>query len=93
MILDKYLIINSRGGIAVRERPPRLGGNEIALRIKLDVPDALFQRPVLVANMSIPATAVPKSTITTQVADNVEKLIKEATGLTMNVTVVEHEEE
>ncbi len=93
MIVDKYLVINNRGAIAVREREPRLGGNEIALRLRLEIPNALFERPRLVAEMKVPATAVPKSSITVDVTDNIEKIIKDATGLTMNVSVVEHEEE
>lgn len=93
MVVIKYLIISNRGNVTVREREPRLAGNEIALRLELDIPDALFQRPVLKAHMTIPKEAVPKSSITPAIADNVEKLIKEATGLTMHVTVVEHDEE
>lgn len=93
MIVIKYLIINSRGGVTVREREPRMAGNEVALRLELEVPDALFKRPVLKAVMAIPKEAIPKSTITPQITDNVEKLIKEATGLDMHVSIIPHEEE
>ncbi len=89
MKVDKYLIINSRGGIAVRERTPRLGGNEIGLRLVIDIPQKLFERPTLVAEMKIPESAVPKSSITPAITDNVEKLIKEATGLEMRVSIIE----
>jgi hypothetical protein len=93
MIVIKYLVINHRGNVTIREREPRLAGNEIALRIQLDVPDKLFERPVLMASMKVPSEAVPKAQITTAVTDNVERIIKETTGLEMHVTVVEHEEE
>ena len=89
MILSKYLIINNRGGITIRERQPRLTGNEIAVKFELEVPNALFERPILLARMKIPTEAVPKTKITPAITDNVEKLIREATGLEMHVTLVE----
>ena len=93
MTIIKYLIINKNGSVSVREREPRMAGNEIALKIQLEVPIALFQRPVLEAYMKIPLEAVPKTKISTSITDNVEKIIKEATGLNMVVKVVEQLEE
>lgn len=93
MKIDKFLIINHRGNITVRERTPSLKGNEIAVRLVLEVPNALFERPTLVAKMEIPEKAVPKSTITPTIATNIENIIKEATGLTMHVDIVEHTQE
>jgi hypothetical protein len=89
MILIKYLIINHRGAIAIRERPPRLSSNEIAVKLELDLPNALFERPTLLARMKIPTEAVPKTKLTPAITDNVEKLIREATGLEMRITLVE----
>lgn len=93
MQINKFLIINSRGGITLREREPNLKGNEIALNLVFDVPDELFKRPVLVAKMAIPQTAVPKSKITPEITTNIEKIVKEATGLNLVVTVIEQPEE
>lgn len=93
MRIYKFLIINSRGNVTIRERQPRLAGNEIALKLSLEVPDELFTRPVLEAKMSIPKDAVPKATITPQITDNIEQIIKEATGLNMIVSVIEHPQE
>ena len=77
----------------MREREPRLAGNEIALRILIDIPSQMFQRPILEAKMAIPENAIPKATITPEIATNVERLIKEATGLNMVVTVIEQPKE
>lgn len=93
MIVDKYLVIAKNGSVVIREREPRLSGNEIALRLRMEVPDGLFQRPVLLANMVVPEAAVPKGKVNVMMTDNIEKIIKEATGLTMRVTVEEQEEE
>jgi hypothetical protein len=101
MIIDKYLVITAKegryggftGSARLVEKSPKLRGDEISLRLKLDVPDAFFQRPQLEASISVPATEMQKSKITTAVADNVEKVIKAVTGLTMSVSIVEHPEE
>jgi hypothetical protein len=91
MIVQTYLVIRRTGSVKVVTRQPSLGGNEIAVRLAIEIPNTLFERPQLEANLKIPTEAIPKGKITTSVTDNVEKLIKEATGLTMKVTVVEQE--
>lgn len=100
MILDKYLVITKSGSswkknykIEIKERFPSLTGNQIGLRLKLEIPDALFERPILEATMKVPTEAVPKITITPQITDNIERIIREATGLQMKVGIVEHEKE
>ena len=92
MIVQKYLIITSRGNISIREREPRLGANEIALRVALEVPDAIFRRPILRADLKVPREAVPGVAITPEIATNVEQLIKQATGLEMVVSIVAPED-
>lgn len=91
MIIQKYLIINSRGNVTVREREARLDGNEISLRLSIEVPDAFFRRPELVATLKVPAEAIPKTKVTTEMTDNIEKLVKAATGLTVAVNFLEQE--
>jgi len=93
MIIQKYLVIKSNGSAKVVEREPRLERNEISLRLSLEIPNALFERPRLEATMKIPTEAIPKIKITPTVSDNVEKLIRQSTGLNMHVTVIEHEAE
>jgi hypothetical protein len=93
MITIKYLVINHRGNVTVREREPRMAGNEVALRLELNIPDKLFQRPVLEARMSLPAESIPSTKITPKIVDNIEKIVKEATGLNIAVNLVAHPEE
>lgn len=101
MTIYKYLIISatiSRYGyvgkpsVALRDREPKLKGNEISLKLALDLPDALFKRPQLEAKMVVPAEAAAKIKITPEITDNIEKIIKETIGLTMAVSVVPQEE-
>lgn len=100
MKIEKYLVISASearyGGfnshVKLVEREPKLKGNEISLRLNLEIPDAVFKRPKLEAKLSVPDTAVSKIAITPDVTDNIERIIKETTGLTMHVGIVEHPE-
>jgi hypothetical protein len=99
MILDKYIVIEGKesryGSLSLTarmvERVPKLKGNEVALRLAIDLPKALFTRPTLEARMTIPDEAVPTIEITPEVTDNISKIIRESTGLTMSVNVVPFE--
>ncbi len=102
MIIEKYLVISAtkrnkwssfNPKIKIMERVPTLKGNEVSLRLKLELPDAMFERPQLEATMSVPIDAVPEIKITSDVTDNIEKIIKETIGLTMNVSVIEQPKE
>lgn len=92
MIVQKFLVIKSNGNVTIKHKEPRLAGNEICLKLSLDVPYALFIKPTLVANMTIPSEAIPRSQIVPSVTTNIEKIIKDSTGLTMSVRIVEHED-
>lgn len=102
MLIDKYLVIEGKKSrysyngftphVRLVEREPTLSGNEIAIRIKVEIPDALFKRPTLVAEMRIPNEAVPQTTITPDVTTNIESIIKERTGLDMAIYVVPYKE-
>lgn len=100
MIVDKYIVIAGRktngwwkSTLTFRERLPKLSGNEIALRLRLDIPDAMFERPVFEAKMAVPKEAIPKTSITPEITDNIERIVKEQTGLNITVALVEHEED
>ncbi len=103
MRIQKYLVITAHRGrysysgytpkVELKEREPNLDGNEVAVKLDIEIPDAFFKRPQLEARMTIPEEALPKMNITTKVTDNIERLIKDATGLTMKVSIVEQDKE
>lgn len=101
MILDKYLVIKGKkqgfrgysATVRIVERVPTLQGNEFSLRLRLDIPDAIFERPQLSAELAVPSTSVQEIKITPDVTKKIESIIKESTGLTMNVSVIEHPKE
>ncbi len=101
MKIDKYIVVSatpSRWGssflpkLKMVERKPTLEGNEVALRLNIELPDALFKRPTLEATFKIDERMAPKVEITQEVVSNIENLIKENIGMNIHVQLVEHEE-
>lgn len=72
----------------VVENSPKLEAGEIAIKLNVELPELLFKRPQLEANILIPESDVPKSIINTVIQDNVEKCIQEVTGAKIVFTVV-----
>lgn len=89
MVIEKWLTVSSNGGAKLSTNKPRMNVNEVAILLTLDIPQALFDRPRLEAKLKIPKEAVPSSVIATDVIDNVEKLIKQKTGLDLKISVSE----
>ena len=88
MKTSAYLIINPNGVVSVRKSKPFLQWNEIAVRISLDIPDALFQRPHLEATISVDPEKVQPTQINPEMIINTKELIEEQTGAKIDFKVV-----
>lgn len=95
MKLSPYLIIKKngyKGAVRVTKSAPNLDSNEIALRLNIEVPDELFTKPRLEASISVPKGAVSAPVIEADVIDNIEDVIKQKTGLDVNLTLISAKE-
>lgn len=88
----RYLCIDDAGRCRVTVDAPRLAATEIAMRLELSLPKALFKRPMLSAKVEIPESAVSPVRIETDVVNGIADAIKHATGLTAHLRVIEPEE-
>lgn len=87
MILQKWLTTNSRGTAKLTHTRPRMGADDVAIFLEIEIPDALFDKPHLMASIKVPQSAVPSKEITAEVTDNIEEAIKTVTGLEMRVSI------
>jgi len=92
MILNKHLIVNSKGQCRLRNDEPNLDWNEIAIKLNMSIPDALFEKPRLQATIAIPETAANTEPLSAEVIDNCEKAMREATGMLVKVELVRKNE-
>ena len=90
MKVEQWLSVNKNGITKVRKTKPFLEWDEIAIKIKLDVPDELFRRPTIEATLAI--KDVPNNAYDPEIVVNTKELIEQQTGAKINFTVV-HEED
>lgn len=58
MIVNGFLIIDDRGSVRMTKGRPYLRNNEVAVQIKINVPDAFFERMIPVVEIDLPKEAV-----------------------------------
>lgn len=64
--------------------PPTVLKDEIAVKVSIEIPESLFVRPQLHATISL-KDVPPKDLITTEVARNIEDIIKDSLGITIKI--------
>ena len=100
MLLERYLVVGRRRrsgsythalNARLTKTRPRLESHELAIKLRVEIPDALFEKPTLTASFTVPKEAAVGPVIDTVVTDNVQEAIEQATGLKFEVSVVEPE--
>lgn len=99
MNAEFYLVIQGKKGryhsrrdlgtVEVRKKKPATNQDEIAVKVSLDIPDALFEKPTLQVSASVPDCADRGPVITTEVADNIAEIIRQQTGMSVRIEAAE----
>lgn len=92
MNVNGYLNIKSNGSVRFTKNCTGLDWNEIAMKVSMDIPDELFRRPVIEANITVSDDIIPKPQ-PTELILNSKELIEESTGAKINFSVVPYNEE
>ncbi len=91
MLVQRYLAVGKRSGYAPSARltktAPRLEPHEIAIKILLDVPVALFTKPALTAAISIPEESVSSHTINAATISDLEEVVSRELGLDLTISL------
>ena len=95
---DLYLVAKKKRGYSVMSvrrttRPPALAADEVAVKLMLSLPEALFMRPQIQAKVVVPADAVTPPVLDVAVVDNVREVLERETGLSITLAVVNPVEE
>lgn len=97
MQIECYLIIYRPKGRYAKARmrmtvkQPSLQPRERAVKVSLEIPDALWEEPELHASIIVPETAVSKPVIDAQVLDNIQAVLNQQLGMSLQISVVENE--
>ncbi|MBX3008653.1 MAG: hypothetical protein KF816_11590 [Melioribacteraceae bacterium] len=91
MQFSKYLVVkkisNWKASTRITDKKPSLHPDEIAIYLTISVPDALFQRPALKADIKIDEKVVP-SQISAEVIDNIQQVINEHIDMKIEISQV-----
>lgn len=66
-------------------KSPALASNEIAIKVKVSLPEELFTRPQLKFNINIPEEAVPQKEIDAEVIGNIKELVEVGLGMEIHL--------
>lgn len=93
MQISQYIIIKKKNkwsyGSRMTKESPALASNEVAVKVILEMPDGIFDKPAFEAQINIPEEAITKPVISAEVIDNVQDIIKQNTGFEVKLEVVE----
>lgn len=53
MKISSWITINNRGSCKLTKGKPRLDHNEVCMKLNIEIPNSVFQRPLLQANIKI----------------------------------------
>ena len=85
MILTNWLVVNKNGVKSVRKQKPSLDWDEVAVKLNIDVPKELFERPTLEASLVV--SEIPNNAYHPDVILDTVDLIEQQTGAKINFTV------
>lgn len=85
MKVSNWLVINKNGVKTVRKSKPSLDWDEIAVKLNIEIPNELFQRPTIEATVKV--TDVPNNAYDPDVIIDDIKDIEQRTGAKVNLTV------
>lgn len=86
MKIVSWLIVNPNGVKSVRKTKPYLEWNEVAIKVNIDVPKELFERPSLEATIVV--DELPNNAYQPKIVIDTVDLIEQQTGAKINFTVV-----
>ena len=99
MKVSTYLCIKkpprytNRASMRVVKTAPNLESDEIAIKLNIEIPDEIFNKPRLEASVTVPKDAISAPVIEAEVIDNVQEIIKQNTGFDVKLTVVSANED
>jgi hypothetical protein len=88
-----YLIVRRRGNrykaltVRVAERAPTLQPGEVPIYLTVTLPDALFEKPTLRAQVKVEDGKVPPTLITAEVAENIAEQLQKLLGVEVKISV------
>jgi hypothetical protein len=97
MNADIWIVIRGRkygyqswalGSIRATKKKPAIASNEIAIRLKLEIPNAVFDEPVFEASISLPEPSINMPN-KAEIADGISEAMSRNMGFKVKVSMEE----
>lgn len=82
-----YLVVSRKGAQKITQTPPRLEADQIAMHVSLELPNSLFERPLLQAHVKLPQSLTTPEPLSVEVQETVVASIQQATGMDVRLVV------
>ena len=92
MLVTKYLVVGYKkhqSSCRLAAKAPALKAHEIAIKLNLDIPNEIFLKPALEADIVIPKDSVVAGKITADILDDIQGTVKKNLGIHMHVSLIE----
>ncbi len=93
MNMTRYLIVGykkwGKGNAKLSAKAPSLKAHEIAVKLNLDIPDELFMKPALEADIIIPKESVVAGKIDAEIVEDIKKTVEDGLGIHMHVSLIQ----
>ena len=91
MKCNGYLSVNSRGTTRFTKTRCGLNWDEISIKISMDIPDKLFERPLIEAKIQVSKDIIPKAQ-PVELILNTKELIEQSTGAKIEFSIKKQED-
>lgn len=97
MEISKYLVITPSSKkygkptvkLIDKTKGNTIASNAVVLKLNLDLPDALFQKPQLEAKIRVNPDQVSKPIIEPSVIQNIKEVLKQHSGIDLTISIIE----
>ena len=93
MKIKRFLVIGKKPRQKAMARlsvnPPSMESHEVAIQLTIDVPDELFVKPQLSAQITVPKDAISPPVIDAEVVDNIQAVVSKELGVNLEIAVIE----
>lgn len=84
-----YLVINRKGTTRTVKTRPGLDWDEVSIRCEITLPDQLFQKPQLQANIEIKDKDISPMVIDVEMQNNIKEAIEQHVGVPIKIHVIQ----
>ena len=74
-----------KSGAKISTKKPATGPNEIAFKLKVDIPDSYFERPAMTVALQIPDPVPEEPLVSPEVTDEIAQQISESLGIKVHL--------